>query len=476
MLTSSSIHSSTTATSNLSSGLFGFEHALLHTSQQQQQTGNRSISTNNHGGASSSATGGDYADVNSTTIRQRKTTIEEEPLQASTSNLSTTTTTTNHKVVGDNIQMKPIRERGTRVKVNVSGRIFESYQSTLVSKEGSIFGYSSVMKYYDEQNEEFFFDKDPHVFEAILVYLQCGLLKQPEKVAFKTFVEDLQFFGFGQKASGIYEEGCIKGPLPGNYGTRKEIGLRLFMYNTLEHPDVNFTSQMLAGFTSLIIFLSIVVYCVESLPNMDKEELKILDGIEAFCVCWFTIELVLRFVLCPSKLAFVKSIMNLIDVIAVVPFYMALAMGNNTDVVGIAMLRVLRVVRVFRVFKLSRYSKAIYLIILTISTSIRELLLLLMFILILMVLFAAGIYHFEHDDLDVENKFKSIPHTFWIVIVTITTVGYGDMTPVTAGKVIPSLLFHRKPLMRSIRSNYSSFFKLANTIGKKKNLSACLFI
>ena len=437
MLTSSSIHSSTT-TGNLSSGLFGFEHSSPL--QQQQRTSNRSSNTNHHGGASSSP-GGDYADVSSTSIRHRKTTIdhsitEEEP-EASTSKLSTTANHTG----GEHIQMKPIRERGIRVKVNVSGRIFESYQSTLVSKEGSIFGYSSVMKYYDEQNQEFFFDKDPHVFEAILVYMQCGILRQPEKVAFKTFVEDLQFFGFGSKASAIYETESIQGPQSGNYGTRKEIGLRLYIYNMLEHPDVNFTSQMLAGLTSLIIFLSIVVYCVESLPNMDKDELKILDGIEAFCVCWFTIELVSRFVLCPNKFAFVRSIMNLIDVVAIVPFYMALAMGDNTDVVGIAMLRVLRVVRVFRVFKLSRYSKAIYLIILTISTSIRELLLLLMFILILMVLFAAGIYHFEHDDFDEENKFKSIPHTFWIVIVTITTVGYGDMTPVTAGKVIVLYFF-----------------------------------
>ena len=383
----------------------------------------RSLNTNHE---ASSSTGGYHHE-----IRQRKTTVEhsisEEEYQSSPLVSSI-----------DEDQLKPIRERGIRVKVNVSGKIFESYQSTLVSKEGSIFGYSSIMKYYDEKNQEFFFDKDPHVFEAILVYLQCGLLKQPDKVAFKNFVEDLQFFGFKKKASDIYKEETVKGPVPGNYGTRKELGLRLFIYNMLEHPDVNFASQMLASFTSLIIFLSIVVYCVESLPNMDEGELKILDGIEAFCVCWFTIELALRFVLCPEKLAFIRSIMNLIDVIAIVPFYMALAMDND-DVVGIAMLRVLRVVRVFRVFKLSRYSKAIYLIILTISTSIRELLLLLMFILILMVLFAAAIYHFEHDDLDDENKFKSIPHTFWIVIVTITTVGYGDMTPITPGKIITFL-------------------------------------
>ena len=345
--------------------------------------------------------------------------------------------------------VKPNRECGIRVRVNVSGRRFESYQSTLVSKEGSIFGYSSIMKYYDEQNQEFFFDKDPHAFEAILVYLQCGILKQPDKVAFKTFIEDLQFFGFGGKAFELYEKESFKGSMmtTSNYGTRKEVGTRVYLYNIFEHPDINFTAQLLATFTSLIIFVSIVAYCVESLPSMDDEDKQILNGVEAFCVCWFTIELVTRFVLCPDKVAFVKSIMNLIDLVAIFPFYMSLAMGDNEandNVVGIAMLRVLRVVRVFRVFKLSRYSKAIYLIILTISTSIRELLLLLMFILILMVLFAAGIYHFEQDYLDDTNKFKSIPHTFWIVIVTITTVGYGDMYPITTGKMIATYFSMKK--------------------------------
>ena len=332
-------------------------------------------------------------------------------------------------------QQKPFRERGKRIRINVSGRIFESYQRTLVSKEGSIFGYSSIMKYYDEENKEFFFNKNPHTFEAILVYLQCGLLQQPEKVDFKSFIEDLQFFGFGDKALHIYRREAII-PETRNQGTREEIGLRLFLYNMLEYPDISLTAQILAGWTSLVIFISIIVYCIESLPSMHQNDIDNLFYVEAFCVAWFTIELSARFILCPEKLKFVKSLMNWVDLVSIVPFYMTILMPENkeTNVVGLAMLRVLRVARVFRVFKLSRYSKAIYLIILTISTSVRELMLLLMFIIIIMVLFAAAIYQFEHDDLDEENKFKSIPHTFWIVIVTITTVGYGDMVPYTPGK------------------------------------------
>ena len=171
---------------------------------------------------------------------------------------------------------------------------------------------------------------------------------------------------------------------------------------------------------------------------MTTKERHYLYVIETFCVIWFTIEFCSRFLLSPQKCQFVKSLMNLIDFVSIIPFYMQLILKSEdteTNVIGIAMLRVLRIARVFRVFKLSRYSKAIYLIIITIRSSIRELLLLLMFILILMVLFAAGIYHVENDFGDKNNKFKSIPHTFWLVIVTITTVGYGDMYPVTLSKI-----------------------------------------
>lgn len=340
---------------------------------------------------------------------------------------------------------KHIQRHKERVRINVSGRIFESYKSTLVSKEGSIFGSTRILDHYDENKMEFFFDKDPHAFEAILVYLQCGLLLQPEKVTLKIFIETLQFFGFDKKASQIYHKESVK-PLSVNfkYGTREQLGLRMYLFYLLEYPDINFISRFIAAFTTLVIFLSICVYCVESLPSMTANSLHSLYVTETFCVAWFTIELLTRFLLSPHKCQFTKSFLNWVDFLSIIPFYMQLMLKSedtDTNVIGIAMLRVLRIARVFRVFKLSRYSKAIFLIIITIRSSIRELLLLLMFILILMVLFAAGIYHVENDFSDEDNKFKSIPHTFWLVIVTITTVGYGDMFPVTPeGQLITSIL------------------------------------
>ena len=327
------------------------------------------------------------------------------------------------------------QRRGKRVRINVAGKRFETYESTLKSKEGSIFKLKNISRYYDHQNMEYFFDNDPKVFEAILVYLQCGILKQPEKVSLKNFVEELQFYGFHKKALRLYKSEGVQSPERYVARPRKEIGIGRYIYDLMEHPDINLLSRTIAITSSLIIFLSIIVFCIGTLPSM-KEQEDTIFGLEAFCVVWFTLELVLRFVLAPSKLEFIKTVMNIIDLLSIVPFYLEFLFNeNNSNVVAIAMLRVLRITRVFRIFKLSRYSKAIFLLFVTVRASVRELLLLLMFIIIIMILFAASIYQFEVDLKDSENKFKSIPHTFWLVIVTITTVGYGDMVPNTPGIV-----------------------------------------
>lgn len=328
--------------------------------------------------------------------------------------------------------------RGEKIRINVSGRIFESYKNTLTSREGSIFRLRGIVKYYDNEKKEYFFEQDPRAFEAILTYLQCGILVRPETVALKNFVAELQFYGFGKKAWELYQSEDVYSPDTNEHKPRSEIGTALYIYNLMEHPDVNIVSRVFVTFSCLIIFLSIIVYCLETLPIM-KSKQQTLFVLEAFCVAWFTLELVTRFILSPNKFQFVKSFMNIIDLVSILPFYLEFVLAslekNNNDYVEIAILQVFRVARVFRIFKLSRYSKAILLLIVTVKSSIRELLLLLMFIIIVMILFAAAIYYFENNLLDPKNKFRSIPHTFWLVVVTITTVGYGDMVPDTLGKI-----------------------------------------
>ena len=165
---------------------------------------------------------------------------------------------------------------------------------------------------------------------------------------------------------------------------------------------------------------------------------------EGICVAWFTVELTIRLIFCPEKKAFFKNIMNWIDFLAIVPFYISLAFSSrNTSRESsngnaqVEILLVLRLIRIFRIFKLSRHSTDLQILGHTLKASVRELVLLVFFLLIGVVVFSSLIYYCEKDVAD--TKFTSIPAAAWWAIVTMTTVGYGDIVPVTIpGKMVGS--------------------------------------
>jgi len=140
--------------------------------------------------------------------------------------------------------------------------------------------------------------------------------------------------------------------------------------------------------------------------------------------------------------------MNIIDLVAIVPYYVTLgavlvdaeqSAGGSSHAMSLAILRVVRLVRVFRIFKLSRHSKGLQILGQTIRASMRELGLLIFFLMICVVLFSSAVY-FAEAGLDDQSHFRSIPDAFWWAVVTMTTVGYGDMRPVSAwGKLVGSM-------------------------------------
>jgi voltage-gated potassium channel len=177
-------------------------------------------------------------------------------------------------------------------------------------------------------------------------------------------------------------------------------------------------------FIQILIIISLVEFSIDTLPGLDKSTYAFLEIVEIVIVIIFTIEYLLRVILTKKNRSYVFSFYGLIDLLAILPFYIS---GN----VNLQTLRVLRLIRLFRIFKLTRYSEAIRRIGKAILIAKEELVLFSIVTLILLYLSALGIYHFEHAAQP--DKFKSIFDCLWWSVSTLTTVGYGDVYPITIG-------------------------------------------
>ena len=345
-----------------------------------------------------------------------------------------------------------------KIVINVGGLRFQTYISTLEKFPETLLGSANKRKrYYDHDSGELFFDRNRSVFEAILGYYQNnGSIFRPDNVPVKIIAGEIMFFELGSSALNQLFE------IPGYTSTEETVlpknKFQRRIWLLFEHPDSSMCARVLAFWSLGVIIVSIITFCLESMPQFschptkdDKASNATSDddycsgrkeqpwfSIEIFCIVWFTIEYLVRLLSSPQKIKFLKSFLNIIDLIAILPYYITLPLDNEFGS-SFAVLRVIRLVRVFRIFKLSRHSKGLQILGQTLRASMRELGMLIFFMLIVVVLFSSAIYYAEGPDY-VETDFTSIPGAFWWSVVTMTTVGYGDKYPKTwQGMIVGSI-------------------------------------
>ncbi|XP_059927215.1 potassium voltage-gated channel subfamily A member 1 [Gadus macrocephalus] len=354
-----------------------------------------------------------------------------------------------------------------RVVINVSGLRFETQMKTLLRFPDTLLGDAERrVRYFDPLRNEYFFDRNRPSFDAILYYYQSGgRLKRPANVPFDIFSEEVKFYELGDEAVLKFreDEGFVKEeekPLPEDEFKRQ-------IWLLFEYPESSSPARGIAVVSVLVIVISIVIFCLETLPEFrdEKEYLQPRGNlshaqpdnggftpfndpfflVETVCIIWFSFEFVVRFFASPSKADFFKNIMNSIDVVSILPYFITLGTdlaqqhgGGGQQAMSFAILRIIRLVRVFRIFKLSRHSKGLQILGHTLRASMRELALLIFFLVIGVILFSSAVYFAEADE--PSSQFTSIPDAFWWAVVTMTTVGYGDMKPITVGgKIVGSL-------------------------------------
>jgi len=193
--------------------------------------------------------------------------------------------------------------------------------------------------------------------------------------------------------------------------------------NIVEYND-NKLSKSFALFIQFLIVLSVITFSVETLPNLKPQTKAILNSIEVFCVVVFTLEYLARIFVAGNKPKFIFSFFGLIDLFAILPFYLSFGLDLRS-------LRVLRMFRLFRLLKLVRYNRAMRHFAKAMLLAKEQIILFMGVTLVLIYFAAIGIYYFENEAQP--EHFSSIFDSLWWSIVTLTTVGYGDVYPITVG-------------------------------------------
>ncbi len=227
--------------------------------------------------------------------------------------------------------------------------------------------------------------------------------------------------------------------------TLKMEKIRKGLFEVLEKDDGdNRLSRRFDLFIMIMIFLNMIAVIMETVDAVYVKYDRLFEWFEIISVVVFTLEYAGRIWTCTlieryshpikGRIQFILSPIGLIDLLAILPFYLPFIMSIDGRI-----LRLLRLFRLVRIFKMGRYSTAFRMIANVLNRRKEELLVTLTIVLLVLVLASSLMYYVEHEVQP--EAFSSIPATMWWGVATLTTVGYGDVYPITSiGRVLGAFI------------------------------------
>ncbi|EFO27232.1 voltage-gated potassium channel [Loa loa] len=336
---------------------------------------------------------------------------------------------------------------------------------------------------YIASEDAYYFQRSPYAFDAVFQYYATGVVHRPPEICPTAFMSELEFWGISYRSIGsccadVVARDRFEGKEEEKVDNKTFDNLmfgrvRKKMWTFLERPGSSVQAKAFELSSTLFVAISVMGLSFGTIPDFQViqylpaenetillpngtitvvekiEEIRIEHQIfvltERICIAFFTVEYCLRLFAAPKKFRFALKPLNLVDLMAIVPFYLELLLtlcGVDDKKLrdlrwAFLVVRILRVLRVIRIIKLGRFSSGLQTFAMTLQRSQKQLQMMTIVLLTGVVFFSTMIYFLEKDEDG--TPFTSIPAAYWWCIVTMTTVGYGDAVPATTmGKIIAS--------------------------------------
>ncbi|XP_053106969.1 potassium voltage-gated channel subfamily V member 1 [Hemicordylus capensis] len=363
-----------------------------------------------------------------------------------------------------------------RITINVGGARFVLSQQKLCCYPDTRLGKlavvvsaardvtSSLLDLCDDANlveNEYFFDRSSQAFHYIHNYYQTGRLHVMDQLCALSFLQEIQYWGLDE----LSIDSCCRD----RYFRRKELsetldikkdaeeldaqveeedfsgslcpGIRQKLWEVLDKPGSSIAARTFGTISMAFVVISIANMALISV-ELSWLPSHLLDILEYVCIAWFTGEFALRFLCALNRCRFMRNVANIIDLLAILPFYITLLVeslrgresSQELENMG-RIVQVLRLLRALRMLKLGRHSTGLRSLGMTIAQCYEEVGMLLLFLSVGISIFSTMEYFVEQSVSG--TTFTSVPSAWWWATTSMTTVGYGDIRPeTTIGKIV----------------------------------------